>query len=170
MYVPSTVTATCSSSSTLRGAFVVRWLLSSHNPVDAKICHCRQCQVLHGAPFQWAVICDKSAVRFTSGVDELYFYNGESDRAQRILPCKLSCQRCRSPIADEGRRMFLAFGPLFDFGHPPQIPAAFQPTCHFFYGARVIDINDDKPKYLAQDAGLERERGNVFVFAVDPFQ
>ena len=44
--------------------------------------------------------------------------------------------------------MFLAFGPLFDFGHPPQVPAAFRPTCHIFYGSRVIDMPDSLPKYL----------------------
>ena len=118
------------------------------DPVDAKICHCRQCQLLHGAPFQWAVIFHKADVRFTAGIDDLYFYNAELGRAEHILPCKLSCKRCRSPIADEGRRMFLAFAPLFDFGHPPRVPPAFQPKCHIFYGARVIDVDDGKPKYL----------------------
>ncbi len=29
------------------------------DPVDAKHCHCKQCQHLHGAPFQWAVIFPK---------------------------------------------------------------------------------------------------------------
>jgi hypothetical protein len=24
----------------------------------------------------------------------------------------------------------------------------FEPSCHIFYGARVIDVNDGKPKYL----------------------
>jgi hypothetical protein len=117
-------------------------------PVDAKICHCRQCQKLHGAPFQWAVIFHKHDVRFVRGIDKIFFYNAESGRPGRVLPCKLSCSECRSPIADEGRRMFLAFGPLFDFGSPPRVPPRFEPTCHIFYGARVIDINDDKPKFL----------------------
>jgi len=118
------------------------------DPVDSKICHCVQCQTLHGAPFQWAVIFHKSDVRFVRGVDELYFYHAESDSIGHVLPCKLSCRRCRSPIADEGRQMFLAFGPLFDFGYPPRVPEALAPTCHIFYGARVIDIDDDRPKYL----------------------
>jgi len=117
-------------------------------PLDAKLCHCRQCQSLHGAPFQWAVIFHKRDVCFLRGIDKLYFYNSESGRAGHSLPCKLSCERCRSPIADEGRRMFLAFGPLFDFGFPPQVPASFKPTCHIFYGARVMDVDDDIPKYL----------------------
>ncbi len=118
------------------------------DPVDAKICHCPQCQALHGAPFQWAVIFHKTDVRFVRGVDRLFFYNAETGRAGRVLPCKLSCGDCRSPIADEGRRMFLAFGPLFDFGSPPRVPPSFEPTCHIFYGQRVIDVRDDKPKFL----------------------
>jgi hypothetical protein len=118
------------------------------NPVDSKICHCIQCQALHGAPFQWAVIFHKSDVRFVRGVEDLHFYHAETRMAGRRLPCKLSCEKCRSPIADEGRRMFLAFGPLFDFGLPSRVPAAFAPTCHIFYGARVIDVDDGRPKFL----------------------
>jgi hypothetical protein len=118
------------------------------DPVDSKICHCRTCQRLHGAPFQWAVIFHKSDVRFSRGVDSLYFFNPETGRPGHDPPCKLSCVVCRSPIADEGRRMFLAFGPLFDFGSPSRIPKPFEPTCHIFYGARVIDVDDGRPKYL----------------------
>jgi len=118
------------------------------DPVDSKICHCAQCQSLHGAPFQWAVIFHKSDVRFVRGVDDLHFYNAESRTAEHVLPCKLSCGKCRSPIADEGRRMFLAFRPVFDFGVPARVPPAFAPTCHIFYGARVIDVDDGRPKFL----------------------
>ncbi|MCP4593531.1 MAG: GFA family protein [bacterium] len=118
------------------------------DPVDAKICHCRQCQLLHGAPFQWAVIFHKRDVRFVRGPAGIYFYSAESLQVGHGLPCKLSCTTCRTPIADEGRRMFLAFGPLFDFGFPSRIPPPFEPTCHIFYGARVIDVPDTTPKYL----------------------
>ncbi len=117
------------------------------DPVDSKICHCIQCQFLHGAPFQWAVIFDKSDVRFVRGVKDLHSYNAETQTTDHRLPCKLSCERFRSPIADEGRRMFMAFGPLFDFGDPPRVPSAFSPTCHIFYGSRVIDVDDGKPKF-----------------------
>ncbi len=43
--------------------------------------------------------------------------------------------------------MWLAFPTLFDFGHPPRVPAAFKPTCHIFYRMRVMDITDDLPKW-----------------------
>ena len=68
------------------------------DPVDSKICHCLQCQTLHGAPFQWAVIFQKSDVRFVGGIDDLDFYHAESQTSGHRLPCKLSCRRCRSPM------------------------------------------------------------------------
>lgn len=117
------------------------------DPVDAKLCHCRDCQVLHGAPMQWAAIFHKRDVRITAGIDCLRFYASGTGRAERILPCKISCGRCGTPIADEGRRMWLAFPELFDFGRPRRIPDAFRPTCHIFYGMRVVNVNDDLPKW-----------------------
>jgi hypothetical protein len=132
------------------------------DPVGSKLCHCPQCQTLHGAPFQWAVIFHKRDVRFVRGIEDLHFYQAESRTSGHGLPCKLSCSRCRSPIADEGRRMFLAFGPLFDFGYPPRVPPAFEPRCHIFYGSRVIDIDDGRPKYLGHEGSspLWREGGD----------
>lgn len=117
------------------------------DPVDAKICHCKDCQTLHGAPMQWAVIFHKSDVRFTEGVEHLNFYNSALDRRERVLPCKVRCARCGTLIADEGRAMWLAFPTLFDFGAPPSVPDAFRPTCHIFYGLRVMDMADDLPKW-----------------------
>jgi hypothetical protein len=117
------------------------------DPVDAKMCHCRGCQVLHGAPMQWAAIFHKHHVRLTAGIDALRFFNDEVGCAERVAPCKLRCAECGTPIADEGRRMWLAFPALFDFGTPWNAPDAFKPTCHIFYGARVVDVEDALPKW-----------------------
>lgn len=126
------------------------------DPVDAKICHCRTCQSLHGAPMQWAAIFHKHDVRITSGRQWLKFYNSEKNVDDRILPCKVRCGLCGTPVADEGRRMWLAFPSLFDFGFPPMVPKAFVPTCHIFYGSRVVDINDDLPKWSGHKNSSER--------------
>jgi len=124
----------------------VRYEVSA-DPVDAKLCHCRGCQVLHGAPMQWAAIFHKHQVRFTAGTELLRFYHSNQDIIGRVQPCKVSCNQCGTLIADEGRRMWLAFPTLFDFGQPAVIPESFKPTCHIFYGQRVIDIVDDLPKW-----------------------
>ena len=121
------------------------------DPVDAKICHCRNCQVLHGAPMQWAVIFNKCDVRFVRGVEQLKFYNGglrcHQSREERDLPCKVACGACGTLIADEGRRMWLAFPALFEFGRPAHVPAAFRPSCYIFYGQRMLDMDDGLPKW-----------------------
>jgi hypothetical protein len=126
------------------------------DPVDAKICHCKTCQVLHGAPMQWAAIFNKYDVRITKGIGCLKFYNSERNIHERTLPCKVSCRLCGTPIADEGRRMWLAFPSLFDFGYPQKVPEAFLPTCHIFYGARVLDRRDDLPKWSGHKNHSER--------------
>lgn len=124
------------------------------DPVDAKVCHCRTCQSLHGAPMQWAAIFHKRDVRLTAGMEHLRFYNDELGRHERVLPCKVSCARCDTPIADEGRRMWLAFPTLFDFGVPPRVPQSFRPTCHIFYSMRVMDIDDGLPKWRGHEGVL----------------
>jgi len=96
---------------------------------------------------QWAAIFHKRHVRFSAGIEHLRFYNSDVDGQERLLPCKVGCALCGTPIADEGRRMWLAFPSLFDFGSPPEVPEAFTPTCHIFYGMRMIDVNDDLPKW-----------------------
>mmetsp|Transcript_7027 Transcript_7027/g.10679 ORF Transcript_7027/g.10679 Transcript_7027/m.10679 type:complete len:177 (+) Transcript_7027:100-630(+) len=122
------------------------------DPETAKLCHCHDCQKLHGAPYEWVCIFHKRNVRFVTGTDQLYFYNGELCRGwdssvaeERMLPTKVSCKVCRTPIADEGRRMWLAYGPLFDFDG--NIPETFRHQCHLFYNQRYADMNDDKPKW-----------------------
>ena len=111
------------------------------DPLDAKYCHCRNCQVLHGAPMQWAAIFHKSDVRFVGGVEQLKFYRSEERRCQplnqRETPCKVACGICGTWIADEGRRMWLAFPTLFEFAGVKDMPAVVLPRCHIFYSQRV---------------------------------
>ena len=126
------------------------------DPVDAKICHCLTCQKLHGAPMQWAAIFHKHHVRFSSGIELLRFYNNELNQHKRILPCKVSCSVCGTLIADEGRNMWLAFPSLFDFGKASIVPDKFKPTCHIFYNLRVVDVNDDLPKWSGHKNHSER--------------
>ena len=134
------------------------------DPLDAKLCHCRDCQKLHGAPFEWVCIFRKTSIEFISGLEQLYFWSeglgrgfGSRERSELeknakknnifSLPVKVSCSKCRSPIADEGRNMWLAYGTLFNFDGG-KIPPSFRHTCHLFYSQRVLDIPDNKPKWM----------------------
>lgn len=126
------------------------------DPLAAKICHCADCQRRHGAPMQWAAIFEKRDVRLTAGLDRIRFYSAGADAPDRVLPCRIDCGRCGTPVADEGRRMWLAFPTLFDFGDPPRIPEAFRPRCHIFYAARVLDIDDALPKWAGHENRSKR--------------
>ncbi len=128
----------------------------SSDPLDAKICHCRTCQKLHGAPMQWAAIFHKHDVRIVKGIELLHFYNSDINQHKRILPCKVSCSVCGTLIADEGRRMWLGFPSLFDFGYPPVIPTSFKPSCHIFYGVRLFESNDNLPKWSGHKNSSKR--------------
>ena len=61
----------------------------AEDPVDSTYCHCRGCQVLHGAPLQWASIFRKEAIQFTKGVANLLFYNSGTMNTTHELPCKV---------------------------------------------------------------------------------
>ena len=99
-----------------------------------------------GAPFQWAALFKKDTLRFIKGVNALMFYNSDKSSEQHELPCKVSCSKCHSPLADEGKNMWMSFPTSFQF-QDGKVPAAFKPTCHIFYGSRCMDIKDGTDKW-----------------------
>eukprot|EP01084_Bolivina_argentea_P263196 445370_1 len=118
------------------------------DPLDVKICHCKGCQKIHGAPMQIACIFYKKDIQFTQNcINNLKFYSSDNQINEHVLPCKLSCKYCNTMIADEGRNMFLAFPSIFDFKNN-KTPDSFKPKCHIFYGQRAIDISDELPKWI----------------------
>ncbi|KAH8110149.1 NAD-binding protein [Phellopilus nigrolimitatus] len=126
----------------------------AEDPLDASYCHC-----LHGAPYQWAAILPKDAVFFSKGQKDLVFYNSPDKSSEYKLPCKLSCARCRSPLADEGRNMMLMFPVAIDF-EGGQIPGMYLVGCICrFYGSRVADVPDGIPKFLGKKGDRPYEEG-----------
>ncbi|KAF8541348.1 Mss4-like protein [Trichophaea hybrida] len=107
----------------------VMFEISREKPLDAKFCHCPTCQRLHGVPFQW-----------------LIYWNPEEKSQDYIIPCKISCKHCCTPIMDEGRNMLLLYPTLVYFKDLKH-KWLFYPTCHIFYSRRAIDIPDSLPKW-----------------------
>ncbi|EIN09844.1 hypothetical protein PUNSTDRAFT_66341 [Punctularia strigosozonata HHB-11173 SS5] len=106
------------------------------DPLDAKHCHCRQCQRLHGAPFQWAVIFPKTSVRLVKNDhNALHCFSTEKRTGEHYVPCKVSCDNCRSPLFDEGRNTVLVYPSSIQF-EDNKVPKNFMPTAHIFYSQR----------------------------------
>jgi hypothetical protein len=57
----------------------------------------------------------------------------------------MSCRTCGSHLFDEGKAMVMAYPPTFGF-KDQKVPDAFAPSCHIFYGERVINLDDGVPK------------------------
>lgn len=98
----------------------ISYSLRRQRPLNAKFCHCRGCQVMHGAPFQWAAIFPKEDMRFDNGTGGLSFYAATEKTTRYQTPTKVSCSYCRTPIMDEGRNMCLLFPQLIDFSNSPE--------------------------------------------------
>lgn len=155
-------TATCHCSR-------VEYAIYAEKPMDSKFCHCSECQRLHGAPVQWAAIFHKTGIRFKpSSLDHLVFYHAPDDTQGHTLPCKVACGHCRAPLLDEGRNMIMLFPSLIRFtesvadGSTDNLAKSakdkrklFMPKCHIFYGSRVGDYLDGKPKYRAHQGSEE---------------
>lgn len=144
----------------------VNYQLSREKPLAAKFCHCTTCQRLHGSPFQWAAIFHKSDINFTSGVNDLGWYDPTNKDQTHHLPCKVQCAFCRTPIMDEGRNMILLFPTLLEGINTKEGKEAFKPTCHMFYTQRVVDFPGDgivKWKGLDNMSDLIDDDENVLV-------
>ncbi|KAJ5490699.1 hypothetical protein N7539_002266 [Penicillium diatomitis] len=137
----------------------VKYKLRREKPLNAKFCHCRGCQVMHGAPFQWAAIFPKDDIRFDNGTTGLSFYAAQERNTKYQTPTKVSCATCRTPIMDEGRNMCLLFPQLIDFSHSADEQreriATFLPSCHIFYEKRLRDIHDGIKKWKGMDEQSE---------------
>lgn len=62
-----------------------------------------------------AAIFHKEDVHFTSGEEQLIYWDSSNKSQEYSLPCKVSCKTCRTPIMDEGRNMLLLFPTLIHF-------------------------------------------------------
>ncbi|ORY78543.1 Mss4-like protein [Protomyces lactucae-debilis] len=161
--------------------------------LDSMYCHCETCQTLHGCPFQWAAVLPKDALQFQpDALQHLSWYHSPSKQMahavqDRTLPCKVSCNKCRAPLMDEGRNMMLMLPVYVDFPRAPQpathtgssaseddareshesetgrkeIPAAWKAKHHMHYSKRVVDMKDGLTKFLTRKGEGEcNDEGN----------
>lgn len=119
----------------------ISYVLNREQPLNAKFCHCRGCQVMHGAPFQWAVIFHKHDISFTHGSSGLSFYSASHNSQDYGTPTKVSCSFCRTPIMDEGRNVCLLFPQLIELEGSPDEQRKqrerFKPTSVFPWKTRI---------------------------------
>ena len=110
-------------------------------PISVSICHCSSCRRLTGAPFLANLMLPADALTL----------QGRDDTPPPLTSLKTSkhvtrhrCSECHSPIyATLGKERIVVPTSLF----APPLPAAWLPQHHLYYDRRVMDVNDELPKF-----------------------
>jgi len=136
----------------------VQFHVKQTKPLEAKYCHCTTCQALHGAPFGWTAVFEKSDINFTSGHHDLTWYDSMERTTRHKLPCKVTCSYCHSSVMDEGNNKILLYPATIKFRNEDE-RKNFAAQYHMFYKERVIDIKDGLPKWerMKDDSELMKE-------------
>jgi hypothetical protein len=111
-------------------------------PLSVSICHCASCRRFTGAPMLANVMLPAAALNI------LPSETGETPPLVTLATSKQvtrhRCAQCHSPVyAMLGKAKVVVPLSLFS---PPH-PEAWRPTQHIYYDRRVLDMNDELPKY-----------------------
>lgn len=111
-------------------------------PLSVSICHCSICRRLSGAPFVASALFDPRNVTLNDA--ELL----ETQTSTHVV--RKRCATCFSPVMASVGKKYVAV-PLSLFSLTPQ--EAWKPQQHLHYEDRVIDVNDEIPKYANRSGG-----------------
>ena len=109
---------------------------ASGDPLNVRLCHCRQCQQAMGSPFFARALFPQAQIRLTGPT----VGHATSARLQRVFCPACGCRIMASRT--DGSRSGLALA-LFDD------PEAFRPECHMFTAEKVswLVLADGLPQY-----------------------
>ena len=114
------------------------------DPRVRAICHCRSCQDLLHVPFNRLGAWEPERVSLTRGSDELKSFKYPGKQLRRFW-----CGACGAPLYDTNRFGYLVFSQaLLRKSLGGELVSGWSPDKHLFYSDRVVDVDDDLPKYL----------------------
>ena len=111
-------------------------------PLNVRLCHCRQCQRAMGSPFFARALFPQSRIRITGATAGHATSPGLERRFCPACGCRIMASRT------DGSRSGLALA-LFDD------PDAFSPECHMFTAEKVgwLKLADGLPQYPGRPPG-----------------
>ena len=115
------------------------------------ICHCTTCQRLLGAPFGIQSMHKADAVECNAPREELWSLETSK------MVTRYRCPDCASPVyasLRNGKLIVVPRSMLFQNDDDKKDTAAsdkddaYKPTHHMYYASRIVDVNDNLPKYV----------------------
>lgn len=115
-------------------------------PHAVSICHCVNCRKLSGAPFTAQALCRAHQVEVMcqDEIGKLVGY-ASSQAVERFR-----CPECWSPVyasLGKGKMAAVPLSILTD-----NTPGPLKPTHHMYYADRIVDCQDDLPKFVKSAA------------------
>lgn len=114
-------------------------------PISVSICHCTICQRLGGGPF--GVQSLHRPADFSVNKDQQDSWSIQTSKNVTRYRCK----DCGSPVyatLGKGKTFVVPRTMLFQTNTNAADDDDYRPTHHMYYGSRIIDLNDDLPKYV----------------------
>lgn len=114
----------------------------SGEPRVRGFCHCEDCRDLLKIPYHSVTAWNQEQVTVEEGGEFLVGFQHPTKRMKRYF-----CARCGETLFNSNAMDWRIVSQLLVRKcYGGELPESLQSTKHFFYGQRVVDIDDDLPK------------------------
>lgn len=105
-------------------------------------CHCEDCRDLLKIPYHSVTAWDVDQVSVDDGADKLAEFQHPTRSMKRFF-----CAECGETLFNSNAMDWRVVSQLLIRKcYGGELPQPLRPTKHFFYGRRIVDIDDDLPK------------------------
>lgn len=105
-------------------------------------CHCEDCRDLLNIPYHSVVAWEADNLKITSGEEYVGIYEHPTLKMTRAF-----CIKCGDTVYNTNALDWKVTSQhLIRKNYDGVLPEEFEPTAHFYYSERIIDVDDDLPK------------------------
>ncbi len=106
-------------------------------------CHCEDCRDLLKIPYHSVTAWNRDQVEIEAGADSLLEYQHPEKEMKRFF-----CKRCGETLFNSNAMDWrIVSQNLIAKCYGGELPEALRSQSHFYYGRRIVDIDDDLPKH-----------------------
>ena len=114
----------------------------SGEPRVRGFCHCEDCRDLLKVPYHSVTAWEIGAIRLEAGEDLVVEFQHPRKRMKRVF-----CRNCGETVFNTNAMDWRIVSQLLiRRSYDGVLPEELRSQSHFFYGRRIVDIDDDLPK------------------------
>lgn len=106
-------------------------------------CHCEDCRDLHNLPYYSVTAWNSEQLEIKNGHDAVAEY-----QHPRLEMKRYYCKQCGETLFNSNAMDWRVVSQLLIRKcHGGVLPDELSPESHFYYGRRIVDIDDDLPRH-----------------------